>query len=363
MISVLVNNHNYGRFIGEAIESVLSQDYADYELIIVDGISDDDSRVIIHKYTEKYTDIITTIYRNGSGQAAAINAGFAVCRGDVIALLDSDDCFLPGKLRRIAELHEVYSFVGTASKRSDGKDHDIPIDNSNNRQLLLRRFGFIYTYELTTSCISMRRDFAEQILPMPEDGYMTYADAYIKVMAQYYDNIYYCPERLSLYRIHEKNAMASSVDNKGMNAFLTTLYERVFRDANRKLLSENKAGIPDLSDAGYREAFDIANPEVEIHDGAKYAIYGIGLNSYRLLKLKEAYSIDFVLAIDSDPRKSGTIWEGMEVVTPDEGIRRREEYEKILIGATFYQSISQTLEGKGLRENKDFVGNLILNDF
>lgn len=363
MISVLMNNHNYGRFLEAAIDSVLSQDYKDFELVIVDGISDDDSRVIINEYTEKYPDTITAIYRNASGQAAAINAGFAVCRGDIIALLDSDDCFLPGKLGRIAKLHETHSFVGTASKRTDGKDHDIPIDDSKERTRLLQKYGFIYTYELTTSCISMRRELAEKILPMPEDDYMTYADAYIKVMAQYYDGIHYCSERLSLYRIHEKNAMASSVDNRKMNAFLTNLYRTVYKDANRLLISENKKSIPILSNKGYRDAFDIANPNVGIHDSGKYAIYGIGLNSYRLLKLKEAYSIDFVLAIDSDPKKAGTVWEGIEVISPEDGVRRRGEYEKILIGATFYSSISRLLQSQGLIENNDFVGNLILNDY
>ena len=205
MISILINNHNYGQFIGEAIDSILDQDYKDLEIVVVDGISEDNSRAVIMDYVNRYPEIISVVFRSGSGQAAAINAGFAISKGDIIALLDADDCFLPGKLSRIAELHKDFDFVGTASKRTDGKDHDIPQDDPSVRRRLLRDYGFVYTYELTTSCISMSRELASRILPMPEEGYITYADAYIKVLAQYYSNIHFVNERLSLYRIHQKN--------------------------------------------------------------------------------------------------------------------------------------------------------------
>ena len=363
MISVIINNHNYGEYIGQAIESVLSQNFRDFEVVIVDGASSDSSREIIYEYVTGYPDRITSIMKTTSGQAAAINAGFAVCRGDIIALLDSDDCFLPGKLEKIALLHQKYDFVGTACKRSDGKNHDIPKDNADNRQMLLRKYGFIYTYELTTSCISMSRRLAEQILPMPEENYVTYADAYIKVLAQYQSNIYFCDEPYSLYRIHERNTMASSKKNKEMNIFLSKLYQNVFENINERIKKAGLMPIPFLGRDNYKKAFCVANPRINLVKGKNYAIYGVGLNSYRLLRLKEIFSIDFVFAIDSDPNKQGGYWEGIKIISSQEAIDRRSEFEQILIGATFYNEISRSLVKQGLVENEDFIGNIVINDY
>ena len=90
MISVIINNYNYEKFIQEAIESVVNQSYKDYELIIVDDGSTDNSREIIERYSFKYSNIFPIFKKNG-GQASCFNIGYKKAKGDIIAFLDSDD--------------------------------------------------------------------------------------------------------------------------------------------------------------------------------------------------------------------------------------------------------------------------------
>lgn len=96
-ISVLLNNYNYGRFLGEAIASVLAQEYQDFELIIVDDGSTDNSEEIIDSFSDER---IRKIRKANGGQLSAFNRGFAESRGKILCFLDSDDVYPPGYLPR-----------------------------------------------------------------------------------------------------------------------------------------------------------------------------------------------------------------------------------------------------------------------
>src|SRR5690242_8378341 len=87
LVSIIVNNYNYGRFVGEAIESALGQTYRNTEVIVVDDGSTDNSREVIAGYGSR---IIPVLKENG-GQGSAFNAGFAASRGEYVLFLDSDD--------------------------------------------------------------------------------------------------------------------------------------------------------------------------------------------------------------------------------------------------------------------------------
>lgn len=94
-ISVIITSYNYARFIGEAIESVLGQTYQDFEVIVVDDGSTDDTRSVL----DRFGDHITCIYQTNQGKSAALNQGIASAQGRYLAFLDSDDCWLPHSLQ------------------------------------------------------------------------------------------------------------------------------------------------------------------------------------------------------------------------------------------------------------------------
>src|SRR4051812_487104 len=84
LVSVVVNNHDYGRFLAEAIDSALGQTYLHTEVIVVDDGSTDDSREIIAGYGSR----VTAVLKENGGQASAFNAAFRELRGEVVLFLD-----------------------------------------------------------------------------------------------------------------------------------------------------------------------------------------------------------------------------------------------------------------------------------
>ncbi len=92
-VSVIIPSHNRAWALEGAIESVLAQDYHDYEIIVVDDGSTDKTIKILSSYPD-----ICLLKQQHRGVSAARNAGIAQASGDLIAFLDSDDKWLPGKL-------------------------------------------------------------------------------------------------------------------------------------------------------------------------------------------------------------------------------------------------------------------------
>jgi hypothetical protein len=91
-VTIVTPSYNQGHFIRATIESVLSQDYPHLEFIIMDGGSTDQTAVIAAEYGSR----LRWISEKDRGQSHAINKGFAMARGEIVAWLNSDDILLPG---------------------------------------------------------------------------------------------------------------------------------------------------------------------------------------------------------------------------------------------------------------------------
>lgn len=115
LFSVVIANYNYGRFLEEAIRSVLTQSCQDFELIIIDGSSTDNSVEVIKKYGDR---ISYWISEKDSGQSDAFNKGFAKAHGRFLTWLNADDIFTSGALaavkREIVRHPQCEWFVGSS---------------------------------------------------------------------------------------------------------------------------------------------------------------------------------------------------------------------------------------------------------
>jgi len=131
-ISVIIPTFNRGWVVREALDSVLEQDYRNFELIVVDDGSTDDTGSILSAYGQR----LKVVTQPNRGVSAARNRGIAAARGDLIALLDSDDYWLPQKLAvqveffrqhpavEICQTEEIW--IRNAARVNPGKRHRKP---------------------------------------------------------------------------------------------------------------------------------------------------------------------------------------------------------------------------------------------
>jgi glycosyltransferase involved in cell wall biosynthesis len=114
-VSVTVASYNYGRFLAAAIESVLAQTFGDLEMVVVDdGSTDDTPEVVLPFLSDKRVRYYRTPHH---GVAAAKNLSIRFARAPLVAFLDADDLWLPGKLERQMALHRAEPGVGVIYAR------------------------------------------------------------------------------------------------------------------------------------------------------------------------------------------------------------------------------------------------------
>lgn len=208
LVSVILCNYNYGRFIAEAIDSVLSQTYANFELIIVDDGSSDGSKQVIRSYGDPR---IRTIFQENGGQAAALNSGFERTTGKFIAFLDSDDKWKSEKVAKVVCAFEKDAFsivqhnleVIDANSRPSGKLR--PGFTSGTRDVLQAYFAEKHTgFFCPTSGVSFRRIDLENIFPLDE-SWKICADVALTRPMPIFGKVLTLKETLGYYRIHGSN--------------------------------------------------------------------------------------------------------------------------------------------------------------
>lgn len=119
-VSVIIPTYNRARFVGEAIDSVLAQTYKDYEIIVVDDGSTDNTQEVLKHYGHK----IRYFRQENKGISAARNLALEKARGEYIAFLDDDDLWLPEKLEKqidVLERNPDLAFVASETHVINGK--------------------------------------------------------------------------------------------------------------------------------------------------------------------------------------------------------------------------------------------------
>src|SRR3981189_1813478 len=144
LVSVIVNNYNYDRYLARCIESALAQTYQRTEVIVVDDCSTDGSREVIRRYPGG----VAGLKAANAGQGSALNAGFVASHGDIVIFLDADDYLTPQAVARVvsawkpgtAKIQYRLAMVDAAGRMIDlFPPRDIRFDSGDVIPLLLRR--------------------------------------------------------------------------------------------------------------------------------------------------------------------------------------------------------------------------------
>jgi glycosyltransferase involved in cell wall biosynthesis len=219
-VSILIDTYNHERFIEEAVRSVLSQDFpaAEREILVVDDGSVDRTPEILRRFGSE----IRVLRKANGGQASAFNTGIPECRGEIIAFLDGDDWWAPGKLRRVAELLAGDPALGAVGHAiieafNNGCEHVI----APERPLRLRlNSGYaadvfrLHRCYFGTSRLTLRADVARKLLPIPE-GLILEADEYLFILAAAIADVAVLTEPLTYYRLHGSNLFMSPGTSSG----------------------------------------------------------------------------------------------------------------------------------------------------
>jgi glycosyltransferase involved in cell wall biosynthesis len=215
LVSIIMSNYNYARFLSEAVESVLRQTYPRFELIICDDGSTDHSRALIESLAARDSRV-QTIFKSNSGQAAAWNMAYGYASGEIICFLDSDDTYHPAKLEKVVDTFVRNPNAGLVCHRvrhisETGKPFGVPfprdIDTGWLAQDALERGGWRHWPQTAGFCL--RRAVADRLFPLPP--HLTgFGDAYIQGVTQFLTELAAPHDPLAYYRMHEGNDSGSA---------------------------------------------------------------------------------------------------------------------------------------------------------
>jgi glycosyltransferase involved in cell wall biosynthesis len=276
LVSIVTPSLNQGAFLEEAIVSVLEQDYADLEYLVVDGGSSDGSVDVIRRHADRL-DWWTS--EPDRGQAAALNRAFVRARGDYLGWLCSDDTLLPGAISRLVEALEndpgavlAYGDAVYTDARSERKHvaRSGPWD-----PVAMMRHAQVPNQQPATLYTRRGRDAAG---PLDEDAWY-YLDLQFTIRLAAAGHGVHLAEPLATYRIHPQGKSTGQPLRKAEDAvrcaerFMRSelvppelrLYAREGRAALYRIAGENFYAALDLGRArrAYLKAAMLAPRELE----------------------------------------------------------------------------------------------------
>lgn len=212
LVSVIVPVYNAEDFMCETLDSILSQTYKNIEIICIDDMSKDSSRLIIEDYASRYENIRPIILEENGGVSNARNVGIANARGRYIAFLDSDDVWMPEKIEKqikfMVENKYAFTFTGYRFMDADSKLLNTVVHAKKDLTYdkLLRQNAI--------SCLTVviDRAYIEDIY-MPKIHHEDYA-AWLRILKKGY-KAYGLDEVLAKYRTRQNSLSGNKIKAAG----------------------------------------------------------------------------------------------------------------------------------------------------
>lgn len=213
--SVLVATYNQAHYLTETLDSVRHQTFTDWELVVVDDGSTDATSDVLAQWVDGLDEAtrarVKVLEQPNSGQSAAFEAGFELCKGRYIALLDSDDRWLPERLEVVARVAEKHPEAGMLAhpmwvidaegrRTGDVRPRRSDLSSGDLRDQIRNKGQHLVTS--STSGIVIRSDVFAKLVPMPTKKFRSAADAYLTFGASLLAPVHAIRSNLAEYRIH-----------------------------------------------------------------------------------------------------------------------------------------------------------------
>ena len=224
LVSIVINNYNYARFLRHAIDGALAQTYSRVEVIVVDDGSTDESRAVIESYQQR----IAPLLKANGGQGSALNAGFAASRGEIVMFLDADDELMaeaveqvvkvwrPGIAKAQFQLEVIDDRGQPLGLRLPRFNGFIPNGDIRDR---ITRFGEYPT--APPSGAAYARSALDHVMPLEEATWFLAADKPLVLLTPFFGDVVSICRPLGRYRLHASN------DSRFKGRHLEALHRRL----------------------------------------------------------------------------------------------------------------------------------------
>ena len=205
-VSVVIPSWNQGRFIERTLLSILKQDYpGTVEIIVSDGGSTDETVEVLKKYDDR----LTWWSARDKGFVDAVTKGLAKATGEVIAIQSSDDYYLPGAFRRMAEAFQQHPEAGFISGGEYGIDLHDHIEYANSFTGPITPHSILFRFVPAQHATFVRRQVLEQSGGMRVEVDMC-ADIDLWYRVAHFAPGYAIPAMLAAYQLHPDQRTATS---------------------------------------------------------------------------------------------------------------------------------------------------------
>ncbi len=214
MISVIMPAYNAEKTIRQAIDSVLSQTYSDFELIVINDCSKDSTQAIVEDYKEKDPRLILVNNERNFGVSVSRNVGVDLAKGDYIAFLDSDDMWRQDKLEKQLSVMKnrkaVLSYTASAFIDQEGNKYNyiMQAEEKTTLSTLLRK-------NLVSCSSAMVKADVMKKTRMPGDQMHEDYYVWLKLLGEY-QYAYGINEPLLIYRLSTNSKSSSRIKSAKM---------------------------------------------------------------------------------------------------------------------------------------------------
>lgn len=210
VFTVIIPTYNREHFLKRTIDSILSQTFSDFELVIVDDGSTDCTKDLIDTYEDNR---IVYFYKENGGQNSALNMGLRNAKGEYIAFCDSDDTWMPGKLEKFMQKYQedneikvVYSRAGMI-KKENGEQKIVACGGSIEGwcyKEVIEQWGLT-----SPSFLSCKRECFDTIGPLPENIVLLGQDDDMCIRLCKYFKVGFIDEILGIYHTDANDRLMS----------------------------------------------------------------------------------------------------------------------------------------------------------